>query len=219
MKRVSPSATYPLFGLCNTTHPRNIHFQTGDIVVVRIVNIKMNPATKRVAHASRLYRNTTLHYAVDIYVKNSACVFSFGMSLNRNRSIRGQTPDQMVCLSCKPKYAGSTYGNIPENVNQTARERIRLLKRQRSFVMETRLGTDHLALLHKLVRNAVAHPTIPRVWLFQPTQPHSYRIFSTLHNRLHQHKQPLTQKQRKTYQCQAFALEFARRPKTLGKIF
>lgn len=213
------STTYPLFGLCNTTHPRNIHFQTGDIIVVRIVNIKMNRTMKRVAQTSRLYRNTTLHYAVDIYVKNSACVFSIGMSLNRNRSIRGQTPDQMVCLSCKPKYADSTYGNIPENVKQTARERIRLLKQHRSFVMQTRLNADHLALLRKLARKAVAHPTVPKVWLFQPTQPHSYRIFSTLHNRLHQRKKPLTQKQRKAYQCQAFALEFARRPKTLGKIF
>ena len=217
MKR--KSSTYPLHGLCNTTHPRNIRFQAGDMLVVRIVNVNLNGTLRRLAHHSRLYRNNILHYAVDIYVKDSACVFSIGMSLNKNRSIRGQTPDQMVCLSCKPRYANITYGKIPENGNQTARERISLLKRHRAFVMQTRLNADHLALLRKLVRKPDAHPTVPNVWLFQPTQPHCYRIFSTLHNRLHRSKKPLTQKQRRAYQCQTFALEFARRPKTLAKIF
>jgi hypothetical protein len=185
-----------------------------------VVNVKLNGALRRLAHYSELYRNNTLHYAVDIYVRRSACVFSIGMSLNRNRTIRGQTPDQMVLLSCKPKYAQSTYGRIPEDATQqTVRERIRLLKDARAFVAQTRLNADHLSLLRKLGRRSTAHPSVDGVWLFQPAKPHSYQIFSTLHNHRHQRHRPLTQKQRKTYQCQSFALEFAHHPNTLSKIF
>ena len=211
--------TYAFKGLCNTTHPRHVRFQQGDVVVVRIVNIKMNNTMKRLAYATKLYRENALHYAVDIYVRASACVFSLGLSLNKDRTIRGQTPDQMVCLSCKTKYKASTYGQITEHDTGTVDQRIRLLKQKRAFVLQTALTTPHLKLLRHLTRHCSPHPSLPKLWLFQPTQPHLYKPFSTLHNRMYRRKPPRTAKQRKTYQCQSFALEFAHRPQKLMALF
>lgn len=219
MQDNSIPSTYSVTGLCNTTHPYNVNFQEGDVVVVRIVNIKMSKTMKRIAYATKRYRNNVLHYAVDIYVRASACVFSLGLSLNKDRTIRGQTPDQMVCLSCKPKYKVSTYGQLAEHDTWTVDQRIRRLKQKHAFVLQTALTKHHLRLLRHLARHCTPHPSLPKLWLFQPTHPHLYKPFSTLHNRFYHRTPARTAKQRKTYQCQSFALEFAHQPQTLMALF
>ena len=210
--------SYPLRGWCSTTHPRNVPFRVNDVMVVRIIDAHSNKLVNATAKRCALVR-MVMHYAIEIYVRETGCVFSLGLYENSKRSITVQTPDKIVALSRKPKYKDRTYGAISEDNAQTVAQRIKELRREKALFLTTQLNPQHIKLLRAMMERCQPHPRFLNTWVFPPTHPHPYKIATIIHNTLNRRKRPMTHKQRKAYQCQTFAWEFVRRPNVLVKIY
>ena len=210
--------SYPLQGWCNTTHPRNIRFRVNDTMIVRIIDAHANKRVKTTAKRSKIVR-MLMHYAIEIYVRETGCVFSIGLYENKTNTITVQTPDKIISLSRKTKYKDNTYGAVSEADAQTVAQRIQQLRRKKALLLTTSLNPDHLKLLKTMMKRCHPHPRMSNTWVFLPTRSHPYKKIPFVHNTLVRHKQPLTQKQRKAYECQQFAREFVHRPKVLMKIY
>lgn len=217
MAKASPDS-YRLHGWCNTTHPRDIPFRVKDVIVVRIIDAHSHRLVNATVKRSALMR-MLMHYAIEIYVRETGCVFSLGLYENRKKKITVQTPDKIVALSCKPKHKDNAYGAISEKQVQTVAQRIKELRREKALFLTTELNSGHIKLLKMMMRRCQPHPRFLNTWVFLPTQPHPYKIATIIHNTFNRRKRPLTHKQRKAYQCQTFALEFVRRPNVLANIY
>lgn len=217
IRNCKPSS-YQLHGWCNTTHPRNIPFRVNDTMVVRIIDAHSPKLVNTTAKRSKIVR-MLMHYAIEIYVRETGCVFSLGLYENNTKTITVQTPDKIISLSRKAKYKDNTYGAVPEAAAQTVAQRIQQLRRKKALLLTASLNPDHLKLLKTMMKRCRPHPRVLNTWVFLPTHPHPYNLVPFLHNTLMRRKQPLTQKQRKAYQCQTFACEFVHRPKVLMKVY
>ena len=193
--------------------PKDITFQTGDHVVVRVLDVPhVHPALdwfhRRCVHPVPWLNRWLSHHVIEIYARASQCMYTMGVGIHRRKHRGGtrrrglfvQTPDRKWLVSRKRACT-----HVPVLPTDTAHTRMQRLRDLGLVVHHTRLTPAHVACLARYVQRVRPHGK--RAWRHAGDRA----TFALLANVW----ETFGVRAPNTHNCQTFAEQFVRAPATL----